>query len=705
MAEKTTTEMKNEAREAFDGVTQTLKEFNDRYESDARKINKLNEDLIEKRLELKKLEEVAVQAQKDLNNKNLRMTEEEMYEREELIRTLAEKRAEIQESVQSLEKQIKDIPKDSELTKGIKVSLGVIAKNLGTAVKGATANVKKVLDTNSDEYRKSVIDDIAELSKTEQGRIQAFKKLDDAINENTVSLQEFSNISGDFMDDFLKFQKNTRELEKAQNEARRMGVQAEIDIFEGKLTPLSKAQVRLKQDELKTIEKTIEENEKLIKQAAQAGDDETIGKLLEQNEKLFKESQKLADMGIKTRGMFEKSMFRPEFVDKIRARIEDATIFGKTLGERKGELGEFFDGITPGPIQDAFRGVISAVSPVTSMFKELTKPLKIFPFLFIKLSKLFQKQNKNIADNNKLTEQENKVKKKGIKIQKEDNKQTQIGIFSKAISGVVGFFAKLLSIATPLLLSVTALAGTFFAFKTLMGPLLKKLNIAVRGEDVGAKIDARQNLKEKMKEISPGLDKDGRDQFTDDKGKFAGAGLLNEARRLGISEDDPALAAYRDSLALQTEQDVLAKADDAVARESGDVASVQKLLGEDESNLRRLQRSLKSGMLETVTTRGRGKQPVTSKVKMTDEMKEQSLQEVARLKESIEEQKNQLVREQEQLKLAEDYRDKVQNNVSNLQTSVQQNNNSFQASKDSGDGFFMGSLFKPMMEGFGASSQ
>ena len=213
MAEKTTTEMKNEAREAFDGVTQTLKEFNDRYESDARKINKLNEDLIEKRLELKKLEEVAVQAQKDLNNKNLRMTEEEMYEREELIRTLAEKRAEIQESVQSLEKQIKDIPKDSELTKGIKVSLGVIAKNLGTAVKGATANVKKVLDTNSDEYRKSVIDDIAELSKTEQGRIQAFKKLDDAINENTVSLQEFSNISGDFMDDFLKFQKNTRELE------------------------------------------------------------------------------------------------------------------------------------------------------------------------------------------------------------------------------------------------------------------------------------------------------------------------------------------------------------------------------------------------------------------------------------------------------------------------------------------------------------
>ena len=705
MVEKTTTEMRKEAREAFDDVTQTLKQFNDQYESDARRQNSLNEQLYEKQLELKKLEDVATEAQKQLNDKRRKMSVEEISEREELIRTFEEKKAEIQDSMQSLKKQIVDIPKDAEITKGIKSSLQVIAQNLGTAVKSATANVKKVLDTNSREYEQSVLEDIAELSKTEKGRIQAFKKLDDAITEIGFNINDFNDFSEEFVDDFMKFQKNTRELEKAQNEARRMGVQAEIDIFEGKLTPLSKAQVRLKQDELKTIEKTIEENEKLIKQAAQAGDDETIGKILEQNEKLFKESQRLADMGIKTRGMFEKSMFRPEFVDKIRARIEDATIFGKTLGERKGELGEFFDGITPGPIQDAFRGVISAVSPVTSMFKELTKPLKIFPFLFIKLSKLFQKQNKNVADNNKLTEQENKLKKKGNKIQKEDNKQTQIGIFSKAISGVVGFFAKLLSIATPLLLSVTALAGTFFAFKTLMGPLLKKLNIAVRGEDVGAKIDARQNLKEKMKEISPGLDKDGRNQFTDDKGKFAGAGLLNEARRLGISEDDPALAAYRDSLALQTEQDTLEEADTLVKQESGDVTNIKKLLGEDESNLARLQRSLASGELETVKTRGRGKQPITSKVKMTDEMREQSQLEVARLQKTIEERKKELINEQEQLKMAEDYRSEVQQNVSNLQTSVQQNNNSFQASKDSGDGFFMGSLFKPMMEGFGASSQ
>ena len=91
----------------------------------------------------------------------------------------------------------------------------------------------------------------------------------------------------------MKFQKNTRELEKAQNEARRMGVQAEIDIFEGKLTPLSKAQVRLKQDELKTIEKTIEENEKLIKQAAQAGDDETIGKILSKTKSYLKKVKNL----------------------------------------------------------------------------------------------------------------------------------------------------------------------------------------------------------------------------------------------------------------------------------------------------------------------------------------------------------------------------------------------------------------------------
>ena len=68
MVEKTTTELRKEAREAFDGVTQTLKEFNDRYESDARRQNELTKDLYEKQLELKKLEEVAIQARKDLNN-------------------------------------------------------------------------------------------------------------------------------------------------------------------------------------------------------------------------------------------------------------------------------------------------------------------------------------------------------------------------------------------------------------------------------------------------------------------------------------------------------------------------------------------------------------------------------------------------------------------------------------------------------------
>ena len=67
---------------------------------------------------------------------------------------------------------------------------------------------------------------------------------------------------------------------------------------------------------------------------------------MKMNESLFKETQKLADMGIKTRNMFEKSMFKPQFVADLQDSFSQITVAGKTLGERKGEIGEFFDGIT-----------------------------------------------------------------------------------------------------------------------------------------------------------------------------------------------------------------------------------------------------------------------------------------------------------------------------------------------------------------------
>ena len=694
--------LKNQ-QELFNEFLGNIKNLNQNAESEIYKIDKLRKNIADKNDEIQKLVDARFKAESVLNDKSVALRDDEQRELEEIIRTFRDKRLDLEDSIKDFKKQIQEIPKDAQIEKSIKTSLESIATNIGSVVKKSTANVQKVLDVNSDAYRDKLLQDVALLSQNATTREKAFAKLNLAVEEGAIMVSEFSDFGADFVDDFKKFQKNTRELEKAQSEARRMGVQAEIDIFEGKLIPLSKSEVRKKQDELKGIEKRIEDNERLIKAAAQIGDDETIGKILEQNEKLFKESQKLADMGIKTRGMFEKSMFRPEFVDKIRARIEDATIFGKTLGERKGELGEFFDGITPGPIQDAFRGVISAVSPVTGMFKELTKPLKIFPFLFIKLSKLFQKQNQNVAVNNKLTAKQNKLQQKGNKLQKQANTQTQIGIFSKALSGVVGFFGKLLAIASPLLLSVTAVAGTFLAFRTIMGPLLKKLNIALSDEDTIAKQDARMNLKTRMKEVSPGLASKGRSQFSEDKGKFAGAGLLNEAKRLGISEDDPAFAAYRDSLALRDESGTLEEAEKEVKAEKRDVVNVQKLLDREESKLRSLERGLESGQFEKISYQGRGKRKIIKQVPMTAERREQSELEVAELKKTIAERKTELINQQEELKAAEEFREQTQTNVNNLQTSVQNNNNAFQTSQSSDDGFFMGSLFKPMMEGFGAN--
>ena len=119
------------------------------------------------------------------------------------------------------------------------------------------------------------------------------------------------------------------------------------------------------------------------------------------------------------------------------------------------------------------------------------------------------------------------------------------------VSGVVNFFKTFLTIGPTFLLIVTALTGAFFTFKSVLGPLLEKMGLAVKSEDAKSEIDARKNLKTRMKEISPALGKEGRTQFKSDLGKYRGRGLLDEARKLGISEDDPALAAYRDSLMLE----------------------------------------------------------------------------------------------------------------------------------------------------------
>ena len=707
--------------EMFNNFINNIKNLNRTAESEIYQIDNVRKQIDDKNAEILELTNARIRAEKTLKDESIALREEEQKELEELIRTFEDKREELQVSLESLEKEIKQIPKDKKITAGIKSSLEVIAKNLGSAVKGATANVKKVLDTNTDEYKKSVLDDIAELSKTEKGRIQAFKKLDDAITDIGFNIDEFSEFSEEFVDDFKKFQKNTRELEKAQSEARRMGVQAEIDIFEGKLTPLSKDQVRRKQDELKSIEKTIEENEKLIKRAAQAGDKDTIDKILEQNEKLFKESQKLADMGIKTRGMFEKSMFRPEFVDKIRARIEDATIFGKTLGERKGELGEFFDGITPAPIQDAFRGVFSAVSPVTAMFKEFLKPLKIFPFLFIKLSKLFQKQNKNVADNNKITEQENKIKKKGIKIQKAENDEKKVGILSKITDSfknfggkVTKFFTGLIAVLPTLIIGALALGAAFLLFQKVLKPVLQKLNLIADDDKPLDEMSNRElhevndaNKKKLMQSIekhAPGMI----------------PGVTIGSKRISASDSEITRAAYKEDELVQMARDAgvpeeqikLFQDQTAELRETQELKDERKIRERERQDMKVAKTSLDEYLSreirfnELMMKKDSG-QLLTQKEKGTfNRLREQlagkDLTDVVSETKVL---RDKFIKEQAEFLAADKAVKDREASISTIQSNIANSsvNNSFIPSSGSGDNFFMGGLVKPLLSGFGMS--
>ena len=313
-------------------------------ESEIYKQDQLRKEIEKKNKEIQKLEAARIQAQKVLNSQLLILNDEERKELEELVRTFQDKRADLEDSIKDFNKQIRNIPKDAQITKEIKTSLGLIAKNLGQSIKGATANVQKVLDVNSDEYRKEVLQDIADLSKSKDGRDRAFKKLNDAVEEGAIMLSDFSDFGDDFVGDFKKFQKNARNLEKQQSEARRMGVATVVDEFKGTIRALSGSEIFEKQKDLKRLEKQIQENELKIKKAAEAGDRVVMDELMKMNESLFKETQKLADMGIKTRNMFEKSMFKPQFVADLQDSFSQITVAGKTLGERKSEIGEFFDG-------------------------------------------------------------------------------------------------------------------------------------------------------------------------------------------------------------------------------------------------------------------------------------------------------------------------------------------------------------------------
>ena len=501
-SQKELDEFLKKQKENFNKFLDNVKDLNRNAESEIYKQDQLRKEIEKKNKEIQKLEAARIQAQKVLNSQLLILNDEERKELEELVRTFQDKRADLEDSIKDFNKQIRNIPKDAQITKEIKTSLGLIAKNLGQSIKGATANVQKVLDVNSDEYRKEVLQDIADLSKSKDGRDRAFKKLNDAVEEGAIMLSDFSDFGDDFVGDFKKFQKNARNLEKQQSEARRMGVATVVDEFKGTIRALSGREIFEKQKDLKRLEKQIQENELKIKKAAEAGDRVVMDELMKMNESLFKETQKLADMGIKTRNMFEKSMFKPQFVADLQDSFSQITVAGKTLGERKGEIGEFFDGITPGPIQDAFRGVTSAISPVTSMFKEFAKPLKIFPFLFNQLKKGQKQSIKNLQTSNKQTAQQNKLQKANNKIQKTANKQAKVGILANLVSGVVNFFKTFLTMGPTFLLIVTALTGAFFTFKSVLGPLLEKMGLAVKSEDAKSEIDARKNLKTRMKEIS-----------------------------------------------------------------------------------------------------------------------------------------------------------------------------------------------------------
>ena len=88
---------------------------------------------------------------------------------------------------------------------------------------------------------------------------------------------------------------------------------------------------------------------------------------------------------------------------------------------------------------------------------------------------------------------------------------------------------------------------------------------------------------------------------------------------------------------------------------------------------------------------------------MSDAMYKEHEDKIKQLEQTIIERKN-ISKMSRELASFEKGTEKLRQNVQNLQQSVQTNNNTFQQSQNSGDGFFMGSIMMRFLSGMGLGS-
>ena len=631
-------------------------------------------------------------------------------ELEKVAKKDVEKREEIKNNLSFIESELKSL--------NIKKTAVQIAGGLQTSLNDAVKLAGTSLIKTSEEVRTETLEKIKQLATTDKGQEKAFQLIRKSINDGIITgIDEFSEALGkegrNFIKTFKTFDKNARDLDRQQTELARKGLAFEADYLNNRLIPIAEGEVKKAQRRFVELAKESDKNDRELKQLAKKkADDLTnfeisrIDELTRRQDEIIDLQQAIKDKGVKVRNNFEKSIFIPEeLTNAFNDFFESQRAFlgNKSIKERQEELGEFFDAITPAPIQDLFRGLITAISPAINTFKELLKPFKL---LLIPLTKAFnfgkalfdstdaieentEEQKKANKENKKIKKETQKEDKKILDAKKEETKEGKERFpLLKKIGNTFKNIGRFIFALPGILISLVLLGGVIFLFRKTLLELGRKFGLfKTEGEkaDKRDRKDAVEDFTEMLKERGIETNRQDRKKIRDE----SSVELEKLAKRKGVEDTKE----FKRLFALRQKQEQvkgMERLEDERGKEVEEFQNLELSILKEQNQLQKLQRQLEED--KVLVKKKSGRTPAIFR-ELSDEEKQKKRDDILKIEQSIEEQSKRLSKEFADVVAAEEKIVKQGELINNTQTTINNNSQStIGFMKDNKDGSFMQNL-------------
>lgn len=660
-----------------------------------KKLKEANEKLTDRVEEFNKLIAEQTLNQQNAKKELKKVAEEDVEEREKIKNNLSE-----------IESELKDL----NIKKTFAQITGGLQASLDNAVKIAGSNIVK----SSEDVKKQTLQRIIDLATTEKNQVKAFELLREAIDDRLIeTIDEFADNLGEEGENFVKtfntFEKNVEDLERQQVNLRRQGLAFEVDILNNRLIPIRENVVKEEQRRYVNLVKETDRNDRELKILARKKNELTdfelqrIDILTKRQEEIIDLQQEIKDKGIKVRRDFEKSIFIPQrLTEAFNDFFENQRAFlgGKSIKERGEELGEFFDGITPAPIQDLFRGLTTAISPAINTIKELLKPFKLIPFLGMKVVDLFSKNSDAIEENTKEQKkagiQDKKIKtatqkedKKLLQAKKEETKEGKERFpLLKKIGNTFKNMGRFVFALPGILISLVLLGGVVLLFRKTLLELGRKFGLfKTEGEEADKRDrkDAVDDFREMLKEKGIETTQQDRKKYT----RGSSVELEKLAKRKGVEDTKE----FKRLFALRQKQEQVKRLgfmekDEEEEREQ--FQDLESSILKDQSQLQKLQRQLEED--KVLVKKKSGRTPAIFR-ELSDEEKQKKRDDILKIEQSIEEQSKRLSKEFADVEAAEEKIVKQGELINNTSTTINNNTQStIGFMRDNKDGSFMQNL-------------